>query len=76
MKVWDITQPKDSWGRGYAKLEYLIQDILRQLRKTIEIKDDKIFTCMTCGKLNTNWQWTCDRCDALECIAVDEAHDV
>lgn len=36
-KVWDVTQPKDAWERGYARLEWLRIDIKRVGAKVIEV---------------------------------------
>lgn len=73
IKVWDIVQPKDDWERNYAKMEYdrIKWHNLWDYAKSIEV--DSLFICMYCGKPNKNWQWTCKKCDELECIAVDEA---
>jgi hypothetical protein len=53
-KVWDITQPKDDWGVGYAHLEYL-RTGLKQLQATkiIVTSKDKM-TCSVCGAICLN----------------------
>lgn len=71
MKVWDITQPKDAWEAGYAKVEYARVGLHAVGNKRIGV--DQIYACMTCGKLNTFWQWECETCDAISSDEVDAA---
>ena len=43
MKVWDIVQPTDAWGRNYAHMEYMriVDHDLWQPTKYIEVKETK-----------------------------------
>lgn len=66
MKVWDIVQPRDNWERNYARMEYqrIVWHDLWDATKYIPITTtDQIFTCMTCGTLNTFWTYLCEECD-------------
>ncbi len=36
---------------------------------------DSLFVCMVCGMRNAHWEHTCEKCDYLESVAVDEVKD-
>lgn len=75
MKLWDIKAPRDNWERNYARLEYqrIVWHDLWQPTTYVEVKDDKVFTCMRCGTHNTFWTHACERCDLLNSIEEDRA---
>jgi ribosomal protein L40E len=75
MFIEDITPATDDWAKNYAHMEYMriVDHDLWNVAHYIEVQDDKIYTCMTCGALNTFWEWNCERCDALAAMAEDES---
>lgn len=73
-KVFDITQPKDAWERGYAKMAYEAEGLRQVCTRRIVILSDR--TCTVCSKGFIGWNYHCSkRCDDIASMQEDEAQD-
>jgi hypothetical protein len=65
--IHDITPARNDWERHYARMEYMriaYHDLWNPTTYIPVTTNDHIFTCMTCGALNTFWVHLCENCDA------------